>query len=272
MYIRTLIFWLVLNVTWREISSSDLIKSDQPDSAKTSERTERSTYSKSELGLSHPKTDGNTTIPFNRLPIDGNFFLAFYETCSLEDFACLAMAANDRLGYQAIQSLHQKLDDDANGNIDYTESDDVRPRPTSVPTALQPLFCYSSFGRSCSTTPATRSGRGCSTAAATCTYQWRSCGKRGCGPKCTTGRSSRPSNGSPCQSSCPSIFLISSSTKSPAPIYQGNHVRCGWVLHFALESQRNAVAMFYMLLTCVQTVCVHVRDSVIWELTNYAVL
>lgn len=53
-------------------------------------------------------------------------FSAFYETCSLEDFACLAMAANDRLGFQAIKSLHQKLDDDANGNIDYSESDDVR--------------------------------------------------------------------------------------------------------------------------------------------------
>lgn len=36
------------------------------------------------------------------------------------------MAANDRLGMEAIKSLHQKLDDDANGNVDLSESDDVR--------------------------------------------------------------------------------------------------------------------------------------------------
>lgn len=48
-----------------------------------------------------------------------------YETCSIQDFACLAMAASDKLGLEAIKSLHQKLDDDANGNIDLSESDDV---------------------------------------------------------------------------------------------------------------------------------------------------
>jgi hypothetical protein len=48
-------------------------------------------------------------------------------TCSIDDFACLAMAANDKLGLDAIKTLHQKLDDDANGNVDLTESDDVSP-------------------------------------------------------------------------------------------------------------------------------------------------
>lgn len=32
---------------------------------------------------------------------------------------------HDRLGMEAIRSLHQQLDDDENGNIDLTESDDV---------------------------------------------------------------------------------------------------------------------------------------------------
>lgn len=36
------------------------------------------------------------------------------------------MVANDKLGLEAIKSLHQKLDDDANGNVDLSESDDVR--------------------------------------------------------------------------------------------------------------------------------------------------
>lgn len=34
--------------------------------------------------------------------------------------------SHDRLGMEAIRSLHQQLDDDENGNIDLSESDDVR--------------------------------------------------------------------------------------------------------------------------------------------------
>lgn len=47
------------------------------------------------------------------------------ESCN-DDLACITMASNDRLGLEAIQSLHSQLDDDANGNIDLSESDDVR--------------------------------------------------------------------------------------------------------------------------------------------------
>lgn len=36
------------------------------------------------------------------------------------------MASHDRLGLEAIRSLHSQLDDDANGNVDLSESDDVR--------------------------------------------------------------------------------------------------------------------------------------------------
>jgi len=36
------------------------------------------------------------------------------------------MASHDRLGLEAIKSLHSQLDDDANGNVDLSESDDVK--------------------------------------------------------------------------------------------------------------------------------------------------
>lgn len=48
-----------------------------------------------------------------------------YETCSIDDIACISMAANDKLGLEAIKSLHRKLDDDENGNVDLSESNDV---------------------------------------------------------------------------------------------------------------------------------------------------
>lgn len=35
------------------------------------------------------------------------------------------MAAQDRVGLEAIRSLHRQLDDDADGAIDLSESDDV---------------------------------------------------------------------------------------------------------------------------------------------------
>jgi len=35
------------------------------------------------------------------------------------------MATQDRLGLDAIRSLHRQLDDDADGAIDLSESDDV---------------------------------------------------------------------------------------------------------------------------------------------------
>lgn len=41
-----------------------------------------------------------------------------------DDIECLENV-HDRLGMEAIKSLHQQLDDDDNGNIDLTESDDV---------------------------------------------------------------------------------------------------------------------------------------------------
>lgn len=62
-----------------------------------------------------------------------NFFLTtFYilflgvvnDSCN-DDIACLTMATQDRVGLEAIRSLHRQLDDDADGAIDLSESDDV---------------------------------------------------------------------------------------------------------------------------------------------------
>jgi stromal interaction molecule 1 len=43
-----------------------------------------------------------------------------------DDVACLALASQDRIGLEAIKSLHRQLDDDANGNVDLSESDEVK--------------------------------------------------------------------------------------------------------------------------------------------------
>lgn len=46
------------------------------------------------------------------------------ESCH-DDLACLSMASHDRLGLEAIRNLHRQLDDDANGVIELSESDEV---------------------------------------------------------------------------------------------------------------------------------------------------
>lgn len=51
-------------------------------------------------------------------------FVPATDTCN-DDLACITMASHDRLGLEAIKSLHSQLDDDANGNVDLSESDDV---------------------------------------------------------------------------------------------------------------------------------------------------
>lgn len=48
-----------------------------------------------------------------------------YETCSNDDISCFAMGTHDKLGLEAIKALHHQLDDDRNGNVDLTETDDV---------------------------------------------------------------------------------------------------------------------------------------------------
>lgn len=41
--------------------------------------------------------------------------------CPLEDSLC----EKDKLGYEAICQLHREIDDDHNGNLDRSESDEV---------------------------------------------------------------------------------------------------------------------------------------------------
>jgi stromal interaction molecule 1 len=44
-------------------------------------------------------------------------------SCSTDDLDCTT--DSDYLGLEAIRSLHRQLDDDDNGDIDLSESDDV---------------------------------------------------------------------------------------------------------------------------------------------------
>ncbi|XP_066999353.2 stromal interaction molecule homolog isoform X2 [Anabrus simplex] len=52
------------------------------------------------------------------------FEAAIGEGCSDADVACLTLASHDRIGLEAIRTLHRQLDDDANGNVDLSESDE----------------------------------------------------------------------------------------------------------------------------------------------------
>ncbi|KAK7872553.1 hypothetical protein R5R35_013785 [Gryllus longicercus] len=52
-----------------------------------------------------------------------SFEAAIGEGCN-DDVACLTLASHDRIGLEAIRSLHRQLDDDANGNVDLSESDE----------------------------------------------------------------------------------------------------------------------------------------------------
>ncbi|KAL7742614.1 hypothetical protein ACLKA6_013946 [Drosophila palustris] len=53
-------------------------------------------------------------------------------SCSADDFDCYNGNVQDRLGMEAIASLHRQLDDDDNGNIDLSESDDAMGSSTTV--------------------------------------------------------------------------------------------------------------------------------------------
>lgn len=53
------------------------------------------------------------------------FEIALVAACNNADAACFSVEANDKLGLEAIMALHHQLDDDRNGNIDISETDDV---------------------------------------------------------------------------------------------------------------------------------------------------
>nr|XP_018907869.1 PREDICTED: stromal interaction molecule homolog isoform X2 [Bemisia tabaci] len=77
----------------------------------------------------HFRTASTTSRPFSRTshttteePITESSVLSA-ESCK-DDMACLTMASQDRLGLEAIRSLHRQLDDDADGAVDLMESDE----------------------------------------------------------------------------------------------------------------------------------------------------
>lgn len=55
------------------------------------------------------------------------FSTLFLESTCSDEYSCLAgrMGESERLALEAIKALHAQLDDDANGNIDLSESDEV---------------------------------------------------------------------------------------------------------------------------------------------------
>ncbi|XP_015517565.1 stromal interaction molecule homolog isoform X1 [Neodiprion lecontei] len=79
-------------------------------------------YQPGSTGASGPKITAFTSSLTDRLA-QAVAHESSTETCN-DDLACLTMASHDRLGLEAIKSLHSQLDDDANGNVDLSESDD----------------------------------------------------------------------------------------------------------------------------------------------------
>jgi hypothetical protein len=86
------------------------------------------------------------TLSYNHILLVQCLYCATHRLCSItcsplqgigdgcnDDAACLAVASQDRIGLEAIKSLHRQLDDDANGNVDLSESDEVKKCG---------LFCY----------------------------------------------------------------------------------------------------------------------------------
>ncbi|XP_057652374.1 stromal interaction molecule homolog [Diorhabda carinulata] len=103
MNIRGLIFCIIFNLYYKYVSSNEYTVPETTDGYKTSGE--------------YPKINQYTGNPST--VFQGNF-----DTCSEDDFACLAMAQKDRLGLEAIKQLHKQLDDDKDGTIDLSESDD----------------------------------------------------------------------------------------------------------------------------------------------------
>ncbi|XP_017786217.1 PREDICTED: stromal interaction molecule homolog isoform X2 [Nicrophorus vespilloides] len=104
-----LIFWLIFTIYWCNGHTTK----DEPDKLKNDNENkyrmnrEKSTYTMLSESINQAVNNEN-----------------LHETCNNDDFTCLAMASNDKLGLEAIRALHQQLDDDANGNIDLSETGD----------------------------------------------------------------------------------------------------------------------------------------------------
>uniref|UniRef100_A0A1Y1MAA0 SAM domain-containing protein n=1 Tax=Photinus pyralis TaxID=7054 RepID=A0A1Y1MAA0_PHOPY len=112
MYIRKLTLWLVFIFYWCngdsfDVESAQKVGSDGNSNPNVKENL-KSTYSV--LSQTISKAVLNENLP--------------QETCSSDDLSCFGMDTQDKLGLEAIQALHHQLDDDRNGNVDLTETDD----------------------------------------------------------------------------------------------------------------------------------------------------
>ncbi|KAF5302355.1 hypothetical protein FQA39_LY10394 [Lamprigera yunnana] len=112
MYIRKIALWLVFTFYWREcngveVESVQNARTDPPINQNPKENL-KSTYSVLSESISIAVKNENL----------------LHDTCSSEDTSCLGLDTNDQLGLEAIKTLHNQLDDDRNGNVDLTETDD----------------------------------------------------------------------------------------------------------------------------------------------------
>nr|CAH7726096.1 unnamed protein product [Callosobruchus chinensis] len=100
MQIRGLIIWIIFNIYCSETSAENYGYYDQ------------GAYASSRENLR------NTNNPYE-VPQTPEV-----DSCSSEDIVCLAATQSDRLGLEAIKILHRQIDDDQDGTIDLSESDD----------------------------------------------------------------------------------------------------------------------------------------------------
>lgn len=249
MVYKTFIYLLVFHLCKKSIRASQIGQVEAtgdgpriPPVQKTLSSSDMHLFTESTSGLwfSNPKTyTPNSLIPGQ---------LHAFDSCSYDDFACLSMAASDKHGLEAIVTLHKQLDDDADGNIDFSESDDVSTKkldflvdlvkkclqtsfygffPTlclllHLQSSLIHCFCLgSSWKRSWNIIQALRSARGPSTKTMTCTSQLKSCGRPGSSLRCIIGLLSKPLSGLLIMSIYHNMFLIFCWIKLRELIYPG---------------------------------------------------
>ncbi|XP_021927809.1 stromal interaction molecule homolog isoform X2 [Zootermopsis nevadensis] len=111
--LKTVIILSLLGTYWCT-GNSDTGKSQEFQQ----EKTVRPTYSSSNV-MSRSASQSNLG---DISQSSGHFETGIGDGCN--DDACLAQTSQDRIGLEAIKSLHRQLDDDANGNVDLSETDE----------------------------------------------------------------------------------------------------------------------------------------------------
>lgn len=129
MQCKKIVIWFSFMIIWcdGQLVENDQIRENRQEKFRQSrsDTTSKSSYSSLSDTISQVSRESEYMIDNQRrsstnLPST----IGAVDNCH-DDIACLSMTSTDRLGLEAIRSLHQQLDDDANGNIDLSESDDV---------------------------------------------------------------------------------------------------------------------------------------------------